>query len=142
MVVLISNSYDGISRKTCAVKSILLEVQYEESRRSLARYRHGTLPRRLRAEARSLAEAAKPADAKPADKKIVLGFSQIGAESDWRAANTENIKAVCAEVGIDLKFADAQQKQENQIKAIRGFIAQGVDVILLARLWRPAGKKC
>lgn len=64
-----------------------------------------------------------------AKKKIVLGFSQIGAESEWRTANTESIKAAAAAAGIELKFADAQQKQENQIKAIRSFIAQKVDVI-------------
>jgi ABC-type sugar transport system substrate-binding protein len=64
-----------------------------------------------------------------AQKKIVLGFSQIGAESEWRTANTESIKSAAKEAGIELKFADAQQKQENQIKAIRSFIAQKVDVI-------------
>ena len=64
-----------------------------------------------------------------AQKKIVLGFSQIGAESEWRTANTESIKASAKEAGIELKFSDAQQKQENQIKAIRAFIAQKVDVI-------------
>jgi ABC-type sugar transport system substrate-binding protein len=64
-----------------------------------------------------------------AQKKIVLGFSQIGAESEWRTANTESIKSAAKEQGIDLKFSDAQQKQENQIKAIRSFIAQKVDVI-------------
>ena len=53
-------------------------------------------------------------------------------ESGWRAAETSVTKAEAAELGIDLKFADAQQKQENQIKAIRGFIAQGVDAILIA----------
>ncbi len=62
----------------------------------------------------------------------VIGFSQIGSESGWRAAETSVTKQVAAELGIDLKFADAQQKQENQIKAIRGFIAQGVDAILVA----------
>src|SRR3954466_13402901 len=62
-------------------------------------------------------------------KKIVLGFSQIGAESEWRTANTESIKSAAKDAGIDLKFSDAQQKQENQIKAIRSFIAQKVDVI-------------
>jgi simple sugar transport system substrate-binding protein len=61
--------------------------------------------------------------------KIVLGFSQIGAESEWRTANTESIKSAAKEAGIDLKFSDAQQKQENQLKAIRSFIAQKVDVI-------------
>jgi len=64
-----------------------------------------------------------------AQKKIVLGFSQIGAESEWRTANTESIKSAAKESGIELKFSDAQQKQENQIKAIRSFIAQKVDVI-------------
>ncbi|MFN3993258.1 MAG: galactofuranose ABC transporter, galactofuranose-binding protein YtfQ [Tabrizicola flagellatus] len=62
----------------------------------------------------------------------VIGFSQIGSESGWRAAETSVTKQVAADLGIDLKFADAQQKQENQIKAIRGFIAQGVDAILVA----------
>lgn len=61
--------------------------------------------------------------------KIVLGFSQIGAESEWRTANSESIKSAAKEAGIILKFSDAQQKQENQIKAIRSFIAQKVDVI-------------
>ena len=64
-----------------------------------------------------------------ADDKIVLGFSQIGAESEWRTANSESIKSSAKDAGIDLKFSDAQQKQENQIKAIRSFIAQKVDVI-------------
>ena len=59
----------------------------------------------------------------------MLGFSQIGAESEWRTANTESIKSSAKEAGIELKFSDAQQKQENQIKAIRAFIAQKVDVI-------------
>ena len=64
-----------------------------------------------------------------AQQKIVLGFSQIGAESEWRTANSESIKQSAKEAGIELKFSDAQQKQENQIKAIRSFIAQKVDVI-------------
>ena len=64
-----------------------------------------------------------------AQGKIVLGFSQVGAESEWRTANTESIKSSAKDAGIDLKFSDAQQKQENQIKAIRSFIAQKVDVI-------------
>jgi simple sugar transport system substrate-binding protein len=62
-------------------------------------------------------------------KQIVLGFSQIGAESEWRTANTNSIKSAAADAGIQLKFSDAQQKQENQIKALRSFIAQRVDVI-------------
>lgn len=60
---------------------------------------------------------------------LVLGFSQVGAESEWRTANTASIKAAAKEAGITLKFADAQQKQENQVKAIRSYIAQKVDVI-------------
>lgn len=62
----------------------------------------------------------------------VIGFSQIGSESGWRAAETSVTKQEAEARGVDLKFADAQQKQENQIKAIRGFIAQGVDAILVA----------
>ena len=61
--------------------------------------------------------------------KIILGFSQIGAESGWRTANTKSIQESAAAAGIDLKFSDAQQKQENQIKALRSFITQKVDVI-------------
>ncbi len=63
---------------------------------------------------------------------LTVGFSQIGSESGWRAAETSVTKLEAEKRGIDLKFADAQQKQENQIKAIRGFIAQGVDAILVA----------
>ncbi len=62
----------------------------------------------------------------------VVGFSQIGSESGWRAAETAVTKQEAAQHGITLKFADAQQKQENQIKANRGFVAQGVDAIFLA----------
>jgi galactofuranose transport system substrate-binding protein len=64
----------------------------------------------------------------PADR-IVLGFSQIGAESEWRTANSESIQSAAKDMDIDLRFSDAQQKQENQIKALRLFIAQKVDVI-------------
>ncbi len=61
---------------------------------------------------------------------ITVGFAQVGAESGWRAANTKSIQeALTKENGFDLKFSDAQQKQENQIQAIRSYIAQGVDVI-------------
>ncbi|TYB40741.1 ABC transporter substrate-binding protein [Micromonospora sp. AP08] len=63
------------------------------------------------------------------DGTITLGFSQVGAESGWRTANTTSIKEAATGAGIDLKFDDAQQKQENQIKAIRNFIQQKVDVI-------------
>lgn len=64
-----------------------------------------------------------------AAEPLVLGFSQVGAESEWRTANTVSIKDAAKKDGVTLKFADAQQKQENQVKAIRSFIAQKVDVI-------------
>lgn len=67
-----------------------------------------------------------------AHKPLVVGFAQVGAESSWRTANSESIKKEAAKRGIELKFVDAQQKQENQIKAIRSFIAQRVDVIVLS----------
>jgi len=64
-----------------------------------------------------------------APKPLVMGFSQVGAESEWRSANSASIKDAAKQAGISLKFADAQQKQENQVKALRSFIAQKVDVI-------------
>ncbi|WP_236551653.1 ABC transporter substrate-binding protein [Aeromicrobium sp. 9AM] len=60
---------------------------------------------------------------------ITMGFAQVGAESGWRTANTKSIQASAKDAGIKLKFSDAQQKQENQIKAIRSYIQQKVDVI-------------
>lgn len=68
------------------------------------------------------------------DKKLItVGFSQVGAESDWRTANSESMKSTFSEAnGYELIFDDAQQKQENQITAIRNFIQQEVDYIVLA----------
>ena len=67
------------------------------------------------------------------DDVITVGFSQVGAESDWRTANSQSMKDTFSkENGYDLIFDDAQQKQENQITAIRNFIQQEVDYILLA----------
>ena len=63
------------------------------------------------------------------DGKITMGFAQVGAESGWRTANTKSIQETAAAEGIDLKFTDAQGKQENQIQAIRSYIQQKVDVI-------------
>ncbi|MGI5155589.1 ABC transporter substrate-binding protein [Microbispora sp. CA-102843] len=63
------------------------------------------------------------------DGKLVMGFAQVGAESGWRTANTKDIQESAKAAGVDLKFSDAQQKQENQIKAIRSYIQQKVDVI-------------
>jgi ABC-type sugar transport system substrate-binding protein len=77
-----------------------------------------------------LAAALMSSSAMAAD--MTVGFSQIGSESGWRAAETSVTRQEAEKRGVDLKFADAQQKQENQIKAIRSFIAQGVDAILLA----------
>lgn len=68
----------------------------------------------------------------PIASALTVGFSQIGSESGWRTAETQSIKSAAQERNIDLKFSDAQQKQENQIKALRSFIAQGVDAIILA----------
>ena len=74
-------------------------------------------------------QAKKDGSGAKGDKQITMGFSQIGAESEWRTANTESIKQAAKDAGVNLQFSDAQQKQENQIKAIRSFIAQGVDII-------------
>ncbi|MEV8097979.1 ABC transporter substrate-binding protein [Kitasatospora sp. NPDC085879] len=73
--------------------------------------------------------AGGSSDGKSPGGKIVLGFAQVGAESGWRTANTKSVQEAAKKAGITLKFSDAQQKQENQIKAIRSFIQQKVDVI-------------
>jgi len=80
------------------------------------------------------AAAAQPAAAAGAKtfKDLVVCFPQLGAESDWRTANTASMKETATKLGIkQLVFSDAQQKQENQISAIRSCIQQGVDVIAL-----------
>ena len=68
-------------------------------------------------------------DAAGKQGQITVGFSQVGAESEWRTAHTASVKQAIEQAGMKLKFSDAQQKQENQIKALRSFIAQRVDVI-------------
>jgi ABC-type sugar transport system substrate-binding protein len=82
--------------------------------------------------------SSKPSAAK---QQIVLGFSQVGSESGWRAANTKSIKESAKAAGITLKFSDAQQKQENQIAAIRSYIQQHVTVIAFSPVvetgWDP-----
>ena len=81
----------------------------------------------------SSSSGSKTSDAGSSDKTITVGFSQVGAESDWRTANTESMKSTFSEAnGYKLIFDDAQQKQENQITAIRNFIQQDVDYIVLA----------
>jgi ABC-type sugar transport system substrate-binding protein len=91
----------------------------------------------LKALALILGFAATVASAAP----LKIGFAQTGAESAWRTANSESMKAEAAKRGIDLKFSDGQGKQENQIRALRSFIAQKVDAIVLAPLvetgWDP-----
>src|SRR3954465_15352234 len=68
-------------------------------------------------------------ESKAGSDKIVMGFAQVGAESGWRTANTKSVQESAKAAGVELKFSDAQQKQENQIKAIRSYIQQKVDVI-------------
>ncbi|HTD86549.1 MAG TPA: ABC transporter substrate-binding protein [Candidatus Binatia bacterium] len=76
-----------------------------------------------------------------AKKPATIGFAQVGGESSWRTAETESIKSEAQKRGVNLKFSDAQGKQENQIRAVRSFIAQGVDSIILAPVvetgWAP-----
>jgi galactofuranose transport system substrate-binding protein len=78
-------------------------------------------------------------------KTITVGFSQIGAESAWRTAETESMRSEATKRGVNLKFSDAQQQQANQIKAIRTFIQQKVDAIILAPVvrsgWEPVLKE-
>lgn len=75
------------------------------------------------------------------EDQLTIGFSQVGSESGWRTSFTQAVQAEAEERGIDLKFSDAQQKQENQIRAVRSFIAQGVDAIVIAPVvetgWKP-----
>ena len=82
-------------------------------------------------QAAAPAETQAAAPAAPENTKLVVGFAQIGQESGWRDAETNDIQWYAARNTdtIELHFADAQQKQENQIKAIRNFIEMGVDVI-------------
>lgn len=60
---------------------------------------------------------------------LIIGFAQLGAESEWRVANTNSIKETAEQLGVELRFYDAQQKQENQIEDVRRLILQKVDVI-------------
>ncbi|MBL6765142.1 MAG: ABC transporter substrate-binding protein [Verrucomicrobiae bacterium] len=92
------------------------------------------------------ASGGAPASTPGATKAgYTVGFAQVGAESSWRTAETDSIKGEAEQRGVTLKFSDAQGKQENQIKAVRGFIAQGVDAIILAPVvetgWEPVLKE-
>ena len=73
-----------------------------------------------------------PPEEEPAEDAVLLGFSQLGWESAWRIGNSLDIQAAAERAGVQLMFDNAQQKQENQIKAIRSFIAYQVDVIAFA----------
>jgi len=79
----------------------------------------------------STAQSASNSSAKPEKSydDLIVGFAQLGAESEWRVANTISIKETAAQLGVELRFLDAQQKQENQIEAVRKLIVQKVDVI-------------
>lgn len=61
-----------------------------------------------------------------------IGFSQVGSEGDWRPAFSADMQSTAEEMGIDLKFANAQGRQEDQLRAVRAFIAQQVDAIIIA----------
>ena len=63
---------------------------------------------------------------------MTIGFSQVGDEGDWRPAFSKDMQEEAKKEGIDLKFADAQGKEEKQLKAVRAFIAQKVDAIIIA----------
>lgn len=79
------------------------------------------------------AHAATPVAGSAEHAPIVVGFSQVGAESEWRVANTESMKAELREDnGYELLFDDARNMQENQIRAIRNFIQQDVDYIVFS----------
>jgi simple sugar transport system substrate-binding protein len=65
-------------------------------------------------------------------KTIVVGFAQLGAESNWRTAETRSVQDEAQRRGVELKFADAQGQQENQIRALKGFVGMNVGAILLA----------
>ncbi len=77
----------------------------------------------------------------PPDHRIVLGFAQTGAESNWRLANTESIKTAARQAGIDLVFVDSEGQPEKQIAAVRSFIARKVDIISFSPIvesgWEP-----
>ncbi|MEO6378170.1 MAG: substrate-binding domain-containing protein, partial [Caulobacteraceae bacterium] len=80
----------------------------------------------------SVAAAALAACGPASNGQMKVGFSQIGSESGWRAAETNVAKQEATKRMVDLSISDAQQRQENQIRAIKAFIAQRVDGILLA----------
>lgn len=84
------------------------------------------------AACQSTAVPATLAPGTPARKTyadLIVGFAQLGAESEWRTANTRSIQETAEQLDVELRFFDAQQKQDNQIQAVRSLIVQKVDVI-------------
>jgi simple sugar transport system substrate-binding protein len=86
--------------------------------------------------------AASPRPRLPGpEHRILLGFAQVGKESDWRLANTESIKRAARQAGIELIFVDSEQQPEKQLEAVRSFIARKVDIISFSPIvesgWEP-----
>ena len=79
-----------------------------------------------------LTSCGQPAENENQLAAVVVGFSQLGAESSWRIANTESMETAAKEAGFGLMMENANQKQEKQIDAIRSFIAYQVDVIVFS----------
>jgi len=86
------------------------------------------------APATSSSSSAAPSASSKAEKKLIyVGFVQVGAESDWRMANTKSMQETFTEAnGYKFEMIDAQQKTDKQITAIRDFIQKDVDYIVLA----------
>lgn len=83
----------------------------------------------LACSAQSTLTSTEEVSFKKTYEDLIIGYAQLGAESEWRVANTASVKETAEELGVELRFIDAQQKQDNQILAIRKFIVQKVDVI-------------
>ncbi|MCB9846336.1 MAG: ABC transporter substrate-binding protein [Phycisphaeraceae bacterium] len=92
------------------------------------------------------ADGSNPSDrgggARPTELgAMTIGFSQLGAEGDWRTAETDSIRGEAQRLGVSLKFADGQSRQEKQISDVKAFILQDVDAIILAPIvetgWEP-----
>lgn len=77
----------------------------------------------------SAPESSTESAPKKTYEDLIVGYAQLGAESEWRAANTISIKETAKQLDVELRFLDAQQKQDNQIEAVRKLIVQKVDII-------------
>ena len=63
---------------------------------------------------------------------ITVGFAQVGHESDWRTASTNSVQAALSKKnGFDLQFVDCDNNSAKQLEAVRNFIQQGVDYIVI-----------